>query len=72
MSRPTAEVKWLLDGKKIEQSSDITIVEDGLFRRLIINSPTPEDSGKYTCDALDDQIDFQVKVSGEKKNLTVF
>ncbi|XP_038136864.1 obscurin-like protein 1a [Cyprinodon tularosa] len=63
VSRPTAEVKWLLDGKKIEQSSDITIVEDGLFRRLIINSPTPEDSGKYTCDALDDQIDFQVKVS---------
>uniref|UniRef100_A0A3Q2E3N7 Obscurin like cytoskeletal adaptor 1a n=1 Tax=Cyprinodon variegatus TaxID=28743 RepID=A0A3Q2E3N7_CYPVA len=69
VSRPTAEVKWLLDGKKIEQSSDITIVEDGLFRRLIINSPTPEDSGKYTCDAVDDQIDFQVKVSPPVKIL---
>ncbi|MEQ2247435.1 hypothetical protein ILYODFUR_009372 [Ilyodon furcidens] len=63
VSRPTAEVKWLLDGKEIEQSSDITITKDGIFRSLTINSPTPKDSGKYTCDATDDKINFQVKVS---------
>ncbi|XP_078147331.1 obscurin-like protein 1a [Centroberyx gerrardi] len=63
VSRPTAEVKWWLDGREVEESSNVTITEDGLVRRLTIHSPTPEDSGKYTCDAGDDQIDFQVKVS---------
>ncbi|KAM4710654.1 LOW QUALITY PROTEIN: obscurin-like protein 1a [Anableps anableps] len=63
VSRLTADVKWLLDGKEIEQSTNISITEDGVFRRLTINSPTPKDSGKYTCDATDDKIDFQVKVS---------
>ncbi|XP_027867263.1 obscurin-like protein 1a [Xiphophorus couchianus] len=63
VSRLTADVKWLLNGKEIEQSSNIAITEDGIFRRLTINSPTPNDSGKYTCDATDDKIDFQVKVS---------
>ncbi|KAM8722669.1 obscurin-like protein 1a [Acanthopagrus schlegelii] len=63
VSRPNAEVKWWFNGREIEESSNVTITEDGLTHRLTIHSPTPEDSGKYTCDALDDKIDFQVKVS---------
>uniref|UniRef100_A0A3Q1FZP8 Obscurin-like protein 1 n=1 Tax=Acanthochromis polyacanthus TaxID=80966 RepID=A0A3Q1FZP8_9TELE len=63
VSRPTAEVTWWLNGREIEQSSNVTITEDGLTRRLTIHAPTPEYSGKYTCDAVDDTIDFQVKVS---------
>ncbi|KAI3366112.1 hypothetical protein L3Q82_009939 [Scortum barcoo] len=63
VSRPNAEVKWLLNGKEIEESSNVTITEDGFIHYLTIHSPTPEDSGKYTCDAVDDKIDFQVKVS---------
>ncbi|XP_017282419.1 obscurin-like protein 1a isoform X2 [Kryptolebias marmoratus] len=63
VSRPTAEVKWLLNGKEIKESSNITITEDEIIRRLTINFPSVEDSGKYTCDAIDDKIDFQVKVS---------
>ncbi|TMS11465.1 Obscurin-like protein 1 [Larimichthys crocea] len=59
MSRPNAEVKWWLNGREVEESSNITITQDGLIRRLTIHSPTPEDSGKYTCDAVDDKIDFQ-------------
>uniref|UniRef100_A0A8C2WTQ6 Obscurin like cytoskeletal adaptor 1 n=1 Tax=Cyclopterus lumpus TaxID=8103 RepID=A0A8C2WTQ6_CYCLU len=58
-----AEVVWRLNGKEVEESSDVTITEDGLIHRLTIHCPTPEDSGKYTCDAVDDKIDFQVKVS---------
>lgn len=65
VSRSSAEVKWWLNGKKVEESSNVTITEDGLIRRLTIQSPTPADSGKYTCDAVDDSIDFQVKVSGK-------
>uniref|UniRef100_A0A672GXQ1 Obscurin like cytoskeletal adaptor 1a n=1 Tax=Salarias fasciatus TaxID=181472 RepID=A0A672GXQ1_SALFA len=70
VSRPTAEVKWCLNDTELEQSSNITITEDGLIRRLTIHSPTPEDSGKYTCDAFDDQIDFVVKVSGKQARAT--
>uniref|UniRef100_A0A3P9LQ31 Obscurin-like protein 1 n=1 Tax=Oryzias latipes TaxID=8090 RepID=A0A3P9LQ31_ORYLA len=62
VSRPTAEVKWWLDGKEVKQSSNVTITEDEFIRRLTIHSPTPEDSGKYTCYTTDDKIDFQVKV----------
>lgn len=65
VSRPTAEVKWLLNGKEIKESSNIAITEDKIVRRLTISSPLVEDSGKYTCDAIDDHIDFQVKVSGK-------
>lgn len=67
VSRPNAEVKWWLNGREIEESSNVTITEDGFIHRLTIQSPTPEDSGKYTCDAVDDKIDFQVKVSGKRQ-----
>ncbi|KAL7370049.1 hypothetical protein ABVT39_017373 [Epinephelus coioides] len=63
VSRPSAEVKWWLNGREIQESSNVTITEDGLIHRLTIHSPNPQDSGKYTCDAVDDKIDFQVKVS---------
>lgn len=69
VSRPSAEVKWWLDGQEIMESKNITISEDGLVRRLTIHCATPADSGKYTCDAVDDKIEFQVKVSGERRFL---
>ncbi|XP_031707554.1 obscurin-like protein 1a [Anarrhichthys ocellatus] len=63
VSRFSAEVVWWLNGREVEESSNVSITEDGLVHRLTIHCPTPEDSGKYTCDAVDDKIDFQVKVS---------
>lgn len=72
VSRPNAQVKWLVNGGEIRQSSNVTITEDGLVRRLTIHSPSPEDSGRYTCDAADDRIDFQVKVSGEMQQCEFF
>jgi len=69
VSRLTAEVKWWLNGREVKQSNNVTITEDGLIRRLTIHNPTPDDSGKYTCDAVDDKIDFQVTVSGRRQRL---
>lgn len=66
VSRFNAEVIWMKDGGEVEESSDVTITEDGLIRRLTIRTPVPGDSGKYTCLASDDLIDFQVKVSGKR------
>lgn len=68
VSRPSAKVKWLLNGREIEESSNVNITEDGCIRCLTIHSSTPVDSGKYTCEAVGDKIDFQVKVSGRRQN----
>ncbi|KAM4560015.1 obscurin-like protein 1a [Odontesthes bonariensis] len=70
VSRLTAEVKWWLNGREVKQSNNVTITEDGLIRRLTIHNPTPEDSGKYTCDAIDDKIDFKVTVSEPPVNIS--
>ncbi|KAM6893707.1 obscurin-like protein 1a [Xenentodon cancila] len=69
VSRPSAEVQWWLNGREIKQSSKVTITEDSLIRRLTVHSPTPEDSGKYTCYAADDKIDFQVNVTEPPVNI---
>ncbi|KAK0135676.1 Obscurin-like protein 1 [Merluccius polli] len=63
VSRPNAAVRWLLDGREIQAGANVTIAEDGSIRRLTVLSPAVGDSGKYTCDAGDDVMDFQVKVT---------
>ncbi|TNN80847.1 Obscurin-like protein 1 [Liparis tanakae] len=63
VSRLGAEVVWRMDGREVEESGNVAISEDGLTRRLTIHCPAPEDSGRYTCDACDDTMDFEVKVS---------
>uniref|UniRef100_A0A8C8EII2 Obscurin-like protein 1 n=1 Tax=Oncorhynchus tshawytscha TaxID=74940 RepID=A0A8C8EII2_ONCTS len=41
VSRFNAEVIWMKDGGEVEESSDVTITEDGLIRRLTIRTPCP-------------------------------
>ncbi|KPP71884.1 hypothetical protein Z043_109162, partial [Scleropages formosus] len=62
VSRPNAQVSWRKGGEEIEESKNITIVEDGIFRQLTIHSSTLADTGQYICDAKDDVMDFQVKI----------
>ncbi|XP_031414919.1 obscurin-like protein 1a [Clupea harengus] len=62
VSRENAEVRWLKDGVELELDGDVTVTEEGLIRRLTILSPSGKDSGKYTCDAGGDAIDFKVNV----------
>lgn len=64
-SRLNADVKWLRNGQEIEGSNFVAITENGLLRRLEILSPSPMDSGTYTCDAIDDRLDFQVNILGK-------
>ncbi|XP_028846712.1 obscurin-like protein 1 isoform X9 [Denticeps clupeoides] len=63
VSRANAEVCWRKNGEEIEESANITITEDGLVRQLTIHSSSLEDTGQYICDARDDVMDFQVKIS---------
>lgn len=64
VSRENAEVCWMKDGMKVEESSNITITENGLIRKITIHCPTIKDSGIYTCNAIDDTVDFKVKITG--------
>ncbi|XP_054643857.1 obscurin-like protein 1 isoform X14 [Dunckerocampus dactyliophorus] len=62
VSRPNAVVLWKKNGEEVEDSTAVTIVEDGVMRQLTIHSLTLEDAGIYVCDAKDDVMDFHVKV----------
>jgi Immunoglobulin I-set domain len=43
---PPAVRSWLKNGQKVEQSSQVTITNDG---KLIIHSAKVQDSGNYSC-----------------------
>ncbi|KAM6955926.1 obscurin isoform 4-T4 [Lycodopsis pacificus] len=62
VSRSNAEVTWKKNGEEVEDSRNITILEDGVMRQLTVHSLTMEDAGQYVCDAKDDVMDFHVKV----------
>ncbi|XP_029314428.1 obscurin-like protein 1 isoform X2 [Cottoperca gobio] len=62
VSRSNAEVSWKKNGEEVEDSRNITILEDGVMRQLTVHSLTIEDAGQYLCDAKDDVMDFHVKV----------
>ncbi|KAK1798804.1 hypothetical protein P4O66_007084 [Electrophorus voltai] len=64
VSRENAEVCWMKDGVKVEEDSDVTVTVEGLVRKLTLWSPTPADSGLYTCNAMDDAVDFHLRISG--------
>ncbi|XP_026231794.1 obscurin-like protein 1 isoform X2 [Anabas testudineus] len=62
VSRLNAEVIWKKNGEEVEDSRNVTILEDGVMRQLTIHSVTVEDAGQYVCDAKDDVMDFHVAV----------
>lgn len=64
VSRSNAEVTWKKNGEEVEDSKNITILEDGVMRQLTVHSLTMEDAGQYVCDAKDDVMDFNVNVQG--------
>lgn len=56
------------DGVKVEESSNITVIENSRIHKLTIHFPTLKDSGIYTCNAIDDTMDFKVKITGMMVN----
>ncbi|XP_061648759.1 obscurin-like protein 1 isoform X6 [Phyllopteryx taeniolatus] len=62
VSRPNAVVFWKKNREEVEDSKNVTVVEDGVVRQLTVHSLTVEDAGTYVCDAKDDVMDFHVKV----------
>lgn len=71
VSRSNAEVTWKRNGEEIEDSRNITILEDGVMRQLTVHSLTADHSGQYVCDAKDDVMDFLVKIKGTSLNFGI-
>lgn len=65
VSRASAEVGWKKNGEEIDENTNITIIEEGSSRQLIIHSAVLEDAGQYVCDAKDDVMDFNLKILGK-------
>ncbi|XP_025832493.1 titin isoform X2 [Agrilus planipennis] len=71
VSRPDAEVTWLKDGVKIEESPRHTIIVDKNVRKLIVKNVTPADQAKYTCTLGDLKTESKLKVEEKEPQITI-
>ncbi|XP_069083306.1 obscurin-like protein 1 isoform X2 [Pleurodeles waltl] len=70
LSRESALVRWYKDGVELEDSEGIRLEADGVHQRLVITSAQPQDSGEFICDARDDSVYYDVKVTEPPVKLT--
>ncbi|KAM3607072.1 uncharacterized protein V6R79_001471 [Siganus canaliculatus] len=62
LSRPNATVSWYKDNQLIDDTERYCSEEQGVFRSLVVLNARLEDSGEYTCDAVDDKMVFHITV----------
>ncbi|XP_068427905.1 obscurin-like protein 1 [Clinocottus analis] len=62
LSRSNASVSWYKDKQLIDDTERYCSEEQGVFRSLVVLNAGLEDSGEYTCDAVDDQMVFFITV----------
>ncbi|XP_034994438.2 myopalladin isoform X4 [Zootoca vivipara] len=46
---PTPEIRWYCEGKELENSPDIHIIQSGQLHSLVIVEAFEEDTGRYSC-----------------------
>ncbi|XP_036431172.1 myopalladin [Colossoma macropomum] len=46
---PAPEIRWFCEGKELENSPDIQIINNGELHSLIITEAFEEDTGRYSC-----------------------
>ncbi|KAM8855622.1 obscurin isoform 14-T14 [Spinachia spinachia] len=62
LSRSNASVSWYKDNQFIDDTERYCSEDQGVFRSLVVLNAGLEDSGEYTCDALDDKMIFYITV----------
>lgn len=65
LSRSNASVNWYKDNQLIDDTERYCSEEQGVFRSLVVLNAGLEDSGEYTCDAVDDKMVFYITVKGK-------
>lgn len=64
LSRSNASVSWYKGNQLIDDTERYCSEEQGVFRSLVVLNAGLEDSGEYTCDAVDDKMVFYITVKG--------
>lgn len=64
LSRSNTLVRWYKDNELINDNEHYCSEEQGVFRSLVVLNAGLEDSGEYTCDAVDDKMVFHISVKG--------
>ena len=66
VSRANAPVQWFCNECLLVSDQRTYVESYGTLRKLILSDIQPSDSGKYTCDAVDDKMVIVVKVLGKE------
>uniref|UniRef100_A0A674IM18 Myopalladin n=1 Tax=Terrapene triunguis TaxID=2587831 RepID=A0A674IM18_9SAUR len=70
---PAPEVRWYCEGKELENSPDIHIIQSGDLHSLIIVEAFEEDTGRYSCFASNiygtDSTSAEIYIEGNITNL---
>lgn len=65
--------RWFCEGKELENSPDIQIINDGELHSLIISEAFEEDTGRYSCFASNvygtDSTSAEIYVEGDALNI---
>ncbi|KAJ4936472.1 hypothetical protein JOQ06_001064, partial [Pogonophryne albipinna] len=62
LTTESGSVKWCRDGMELKEGSKYEMKKEGLSRTLIVKSSESKDSGTYSCQTADDQLEFKVQV----------
>ncbi|KAJ8337405.1 hypothetical protein SKAU_G00386250 [Synaphobranchus kaupii] len=55
-------VRWFRDGVELKESNKYEIKKESLSRTLVVKSAEVKDSGTYSCQTADDNLEFKVEV----------
>ena len=68
VSDDVTDVKWLRDGKEIEEGDKFVFKKDGRRRSLLIKDTGLEDKAKYECLLPDDKASTKLFVKGKSES----
>lgn len=61
----SCNVKWFRDGVELKEGSKYEIKQEGRSRVLVVKSSETKDTGTYSCQTVDDKMEFKVQVKGK-------
>lgn len=64
LTTDSGNVKWFRDGVEVKEGSKYEMKKEGRSRTLTVKSSETKDSGTYSCQTANDNLEFKVQVKG--------